>query len=107
MTQPMITKQDFENLARERVPLAEEMAVRVDRFAHGEVQVRAPFRDTYIRPGGTIAGPVMMMLADFAMYGVVMSLIGPVARPAACELPPCRSPACSRQRWSGLSSPLP
>ena len=31
-----------------------------------------------LRPGGTIAGPVMMGLADAAMYALVLSRIGPV-----------------------------
>jgi uncharacterized protein (TIGR00369 family) len=30
-------------------------------------------------PGGTISGPTMMMLADFALYLAVLSAIGPVA----------------------------
>ncbi len=32
-----------------------------------------------IRPGGTIAGPALMALADACMYGVVLSQIGRVA----------------------------
>ena len=39
-------------------------------------------RQTYsaqmIRPGGTISGPTMMALADFAMYAAVLAAIGPV-----------------------------
>ena len=32
---------------------------------------------TSLRPGGTISGPTMMELADFAMYVAVFSAIGP------------------------------
>ena len=35
-------------------------------------------REDFVRPGGTVAGPVLMALADYVMYGVVLSLIGPV-----------------------------
>jgi uncharacterized protein (TIGR00369 family) len=32
-----------------------------------------------LRPGGTVSGPTLMALADFAMYVVLLSAIGPVA----------------------------
>jgi acyl-coenzyme A thioesterase PaaI-like protein len=32
-----------------------------------------------LRPGGTISGPTLMGLADFAMYVVLLSAIGPVS----------------------------
>jgi uncharacterized protein (TIGR00369 family) len=31
-----------------------------------------------LRPGGTVSGPTLMALADFAMYVVLLSAIGPV-----------------------------
>ena len=37
-----------------------------------------PYDDKLLRPGGTIAGPFMMQLADVCMYAVVLSLIGEV-----------------------------
>src|SRR5947207_13485342 len=41
-------------------------------------RVRQAFRDGHIRPGGTVSGPTMMALADFAMYVAVLAAIGPV-----------------------------
>jgi uncharacterized protein (TIGR00369 family) len=41
-------------------------------------RVRQAFRPSSLRPGGTISGPAMMALADFAMYVVVLAAIGPV-----------------------------
>jgi uncharacterized protein (TIGR00369 family) len=41
-------------------------------------RVRQAFRERSIRPGGTISGPTMMALADFAMYVAVLAAIGPV-----------------------------
>jgi acyl-coenzyme A thioesterase PaaI-like protein len=40
--------------------------------------VRLPYRAQYLRPGGTVAGPMLMGLADFAMYVAVLSAIGRV-----------------------------
>jgi acyl-coenzyme A thioesterase PaaI-like protein len=31
-----------------------------------------------LRPGGTVSGPTLMALADFAMYVALLSAIGPV-----------------------------
>lgn len=41
--------------------------------------VRMDFHDKHVRPGGTISGPAMMGLADYAMYVALLANIGPVA----------------------------
>jgi uncharacterized protein (TIGR00369 family) len=46
---------------------------------HEGCVVRQAYRETLIRPGGTISGPTMMALADFAMYVAVLGTIGPVS----------------------------
>jgi uncharacterized protein (TIGR00369 family) len=48
----------------------------VERVDYGDVRVRRAFREEHLRPGGTISGPTMMELADFAMYVAVFSAIG-------------------------------
>jgi uncharacterized protein (TIGR00369 family) len=49
----------------------------IERVAHGDVRVRWAFDENSLRPGGTVSGPTMMELADFAMYVAVFSAIGP------------------------------
>ncbi|HET9716303.1 MAG TPA: PaaI family thioesterase [Pseudolabrys sp.] len=49
----------------------------IERVGYGDVRVRRRFEDSQLRPGGTISGPTMMELADFAMYVAVFSAIGP------------------------------
>ena len=39
--------------------------------------LRQRYGDQMLRPGGTISGPTLMALADFAMYVVLLSAIGP------------------------------
>jgi uncharacterized protein (TIGR00369 family) len=41
-------------------------------------RLRQRFRDSMLRPGGTVSGATLMALADFAMYVVLLSAIGPV-----------------------------
>jgi uncharacterized protein (TIGR00369 family) len=45
---------------------------------HGGCRVRQAYSERFVRPGGTISGPTMMGLADFAMYVAVLASIGPV-----------------------------
>ena len=67
---------ELADMARENVPLVGTLAMQVESVLPGSVIIRVPYRDEFIRPGGTISGPVLMAVADFALYGVVLSLIG-------------------------------
>ncbi|MBR1219978.1 PaaI family thioesterase [Bradyrhizobium sp. U87765 SZCCT0131] len=40
--------------------------------------LRQTYSERMLRPGGTVSGPTLMALADFAMYVVLLSAIGPV-----------------------------
>jgi hypothetical protein len=37
--------------------------------------VRLPFRSDFMRAGGTVSGPAMMMLADYSLYAVILANI--------------------------------
>jgi uncharacterized protein (TIGR00369 family) len=49
----------------------------IERVDYANTRVRRRFQENSIRPGGTISGPTMMELADFAMYVAVFSAVGP------------------------------
>jgi len=40
--------------------------------------LRQRYSEQMLRPGGTVSGPTLMALADFAMFVVLLSAIGPV-----------------------------
>lgn len=42
-------------------------------------RMRLDPHDSLLRPGGTISGPAMMSLADYALYAAILANIGPVA----------------------------
>lgn len=65
-------------ICRERVPIVGRLGLRVEEVGRGTVRARAPFDEDFLRPGGTISGPVLMAIADFAMYAAVLSRIGRV-----------------------------
>jgi uncharacterized protein (TIGR00369 family) len=58
-------------------------------FSQGDISIetadgrtsllRQRFSERMLRPGGTVSGPTLMALADFAMYVVLLSAIGPIA----------------------------
>ncbi|HUK09079.1 MAG TPA: PaaI family thioesterase [Stellaceae bacterium] len=73
-----ITADEFRAIIREKLPIAAMMEAEVVSLEEGRAAVRIPFRADWLRPGGTISGPVLMALADLAMYAVVMSLLGRV-----------------------------
>jgi uncharacterized protein (TIGR00369 family) len=50
----------------------------IEAVWHGGGRVRQAYQPEFVRPGGTISGPTMMALADFAMYVGVLASIGPV-----------------------------
>ena len=69
---------EFEALCRDEVPFCEIFGFRVERFDQAGALVRLPFQPALIRPGGTIAGPALMALADFAVYAALLARIGRV-----------------------------
>lgn len=50
----------------------------VEKLGYGTCTVRLVFSEKQIRPGGTISGPTMMGLSDFAIYVAVLSAVGKV-----------------------------
>ena len=55
-----------------------ESGIAIEAVWERGCRVRQAFRQRSVRPGGTISGPTMMALADFAMYVAVLAAIGPV-----------------------------
>lgn len=50
----------------------------IEAVGPGTAVLRLGFAERNLRPGGTISGPAMMALADYAMYAAVLAHIGPV-----------------------------
>jgi uncharacterized protein (TIGR00369 family) len=80
MTHARMSVAELEEFLHREFPLA---------FSHGDISIesadgrtsllRQRYSDRMLRPGGTVSGPTLMTLADFAMYVVLLSAIGPVA----------------------------
>lgn len=71
-----ISVSEFNQLMEAEMPWALEAGLQLDSLGDGEAVMRQAFNDGMLRPGGTVSGPTMMMLADANMYAVVLSAIG-------------------------------
>ncbi|MCJ2035369.1 PaaI family thioesterase [Methylobacterium sp. J-068] len=45
----------------------------------GLARMRMDHHTRHLRPGGTVSGPSMMALADYALYAAILATLGPVA----------------------------
>ena len=45
----------------------------------GLARMRMDHHERHLRPGGTVSGPSMMALADYALYAAILASLGPVA----------------------------
>lgn len=50
--------------------------ITIEKIGRNETLVRMRHDDRVIRPGGTIAGPAMFKLADFAVWAAILGEIG-------------------------------
>ena len=73
-----ITAAEVNGLIGVELPWAAEMGLMVEEIGEGTARVRLPYQPLFVRPGGTVAGPMLMGLADFAVYVAVLSVIGRV-----------------------------
>jgi uncharacterized protein (TIGR00369 family) len=78
--EPALTHSELERFLRNAFPQVFKAGngLTIEEIWHGAARVRQAYREDFIRPGGTISGPIMMALADFAMYVAVLAAIGPV-----------------------------
>ena len=70
--------EQFNDILRAELPSAADLGIYLESIDEGQAELILPYTDHSLRPGGTIAGPFMMMLADVCMYAVVLSMLGEI-----------------------------
>ncbi len=75
---PRISVDEFQALIDEQLPLVGLFGIRTISIGRGEAEMRMHCDGKSVRPGGTVAGPALMALADVCMYAVVLGLVGRV-----------------------------
>ena len=81
MDEAKISVQELSRLAEAEAPIATMMGIVVQEVESGAVTAKVAYREDFARPDATVPKPVMMVLADFVMWGVVLSLVGRVQLP--------------------------
>jgi uncharacterized protein (TIGR00369 family) len=74
-----MTVPELEKFLRHEFPQAFSAGdIAIEAADGASCRLRQRYSDQMLRPGGSISGPTLMALADFAMYVVLLSAIGPV-----------------------------
>jgi uncharacterized protein (TIGR00369 family) len=78
MREAVIKKDELERLLRAEFPetFNPETGLVILEIWHGGCRLRQDFLRNSLRPGGTIAGTTMMLLADVSVYVAVLASIG-------------------------------
>jgi uncharacterized protein (TIGR00369 family) len=71
----------------------------IESIDEGGVVVAHPVGEAELRPGGTVSGPVMMALADVALYVAILARIGivPLAVTTSLNINFLRKPRADRR----------
>ena len=67
-------------------PFTRMYGLKLRSIADGECTVEVPFQAAFERPGGIVAGPVLMAAADIAMWLAVMTKLGKTDRSVTAEM---------------------
>lgn len=80
MAQPAMTVDALVRFLTAEFPQAfhDRSGLSIEEVWQGGARVRQAFQERFVRPGGTLSGPTMMALTDFAMYVGVLASVGPV-----------------------------
>ncbi|CAB3716020.1 MULTISPECIES: PaaI family thioesterase [Achromobacter] len=73
---PLITLADFHILLADQHPFSLLLGIDVVRIGRGTARAVLPAREAHQRLGGIVAGPMLMGLADLAMYAAVVGATG-------------------------------
>ncbi len=73
---PRISVEKFKQHLDEQHPFAAILGIEVLEIGSGSSLLRLPERDAHKRLGGTIAGPMLMGLADLALYAAIVGATG-------------------------------
>ena len=70
---PRITKKELQVFFDDKFP---QMDFILEEFDEKSITVKQNISEFNLRPGGTISGPTMMALADFAIYAAILREVG-------------------------------
>lgn len=69
-----ITVEEFDRLIDQKSAFGVWLGMKLEAVGAGTARMRLPYREEFMRPGGAIHGPIIMAVADYAMYAALMGL---------------------------------
>ncbi|MFA5663964.1 PaaI family thioesterase [Castellaniella sp.] len=75
---PLVTPEAFQELLDRLHPFARILRPEILEIGHGWARLRLPPNPDNQRLGGIVAGPMLMGLADLALYAAIMGATGAV-----------------------------
>ena len=72
----LITVDGFRELLEREHPFATLLIMEILEIGYGSARLRLPDQPEHQRQGGTVAGPMLMALADVALYAAVIGATG-------------------------------
>lgn len=73
MKKPLITIEEFEAQTGAKPWFGTWMGARLDALGYGSARMRLDVRPEFLREGASVSGPIVMAVADIAMYAAIMS----------------------------------
>ena len=73
---PLMSKVDLENFLEKEFPQVSSN-FRILNIKPNSLSMLMHISDKHLRPGGTVSGPTMFLLADVSFYLATLSIIGP------------------------------
>ena len=70
-----MTTSEIHSLLQKEFP---NYQMKVESCGNRHARIIMYIDDSHLRPGGTVSGPSMMLLADLAMYAAILNTIGAV-----------------------------
>lgn len=72
----VVSLQEFRALMAAQHPFSAELGIEIEALGAGTARAVLPARPSHQRLGGIVAGPMLMGLADVALYAAVVSATG-------------------------------
>jgi uncharacterized protein (TIGR00369 family) len=96
-----ITFEELKSFLEEQFPQGATYGT-LEKLGDGWAEMKLEVDEGHLRPGGTVAGPAMMGLADVALYAALLSRIGlvPLAVTTNLNINFLRKPAAHSPIWA-------
>lgn len=72
-----MTEEELATLLRRTLPARDLHDLTVEAIEEGEIRLHFPFHPDHLGPGGIVSGPLLLSLADTAIYAAVQHDLPP------------------------------